>query len=114
MNKKPLQQDAEQLRCAAEAMRPDQQKLDKCSLRESEDFFRQLFDLHSDVMLLIDHQSGIIVDANPSAAQFYGYPLDVLRGSSVSQINAQTESVIYQQRQKAISESRIYFPLVID
>ena len=78
-------------------------------LRESEAFFRQLFDLHSDVMLLIDHQSGIIVDANPSAVQFYGYPLEILRGMSVSQINAQTESVISQQRQKAISGEQNIF-----
>jgi len=72
------------------------------TLQESESYFRQLFELHSDVMLLIDHQSRIIVDANPSAAQFYGHPLESLRGMHVSQINAQPESEIHPQRQKAI------------
>ena len=86
-----------------------QQRLPQCTLRESEDFFRQLFDLHCDVMLLIDYRAGIIFDANPSAAKFYGYPLEILRGMSVSQINAQTESVIYQQRQKAISGEQNIF-----
>jgi len=43
------------------------------SLRESEAHFRQLFERHSAVMLLIDHQSLTIVDANPAATQFYGY-----------------------------------------
>ena len=87
----------------------DQQKPDQSTLRESEAFFRQLFVMHSDVMLLIDHQSGIIVDANPSAAKFYGYPVEILRGMSVSQINAQTESAIHQHRQKAISGEQNVF-----
>lgn len=73
------------------------------SLRESEAHFRQLFERHSSVMLLIDHQSLIVVDANPAAAQFYGYPLESLRGMHVSHINAQPESEIYQQRQQAIT-----------
>ena len=72
-------------------------------LRESEASFRQLFERHSAVMLLIDHQSHIIVDANPAAAQFYGYPLESLRGMNVSRINAQSESEIHQQRQQAIT-----------
>jgi len=86
-----------------------QQNPSEQALRESEAHFRQLFELHGDVMLLIDYQSGIIVDANPAAAQFYGYPLESLRGMSVSRINAQHESEIYQQRQKAvIGEQEIF------
>ncbi len=91
---------------------PEQHGLDRVALRESEAFFRHLFDLHSDVMLLIDHQSGIIVDANPSAAKFYGYPLEILRGMSVRQINAQTESAIRQHRQKAISGEQNIFSFI--
>lgn len=81
------------------------------SLRESEAHFRQLFERHSSVMLLIDHQSLIIVDANPAAAQFYGYSLESLRGMHVSRINAQSESEIQQQRQQAIigAQNRFVF-----
>lgn len=78
-------------------------------LREADAYFRRLFELHRDVMLLIDFQSGIIVDANPAAAQFYGYPLEALRGMSVSRINAQHESEILQQRQKAIAGEQNIF-----
>ena len=78
-------------------------------LRESEAHFRQLFEMHRDVMLLIDYQSGTIVDANPAAAQFYGYPLESLRGMSVSRINAQQESEIHHQRQKAIAGEQNIF-----
>ena len=79
------------------------------ALRESEAHFRQLFERHNAVMLLIDHQSRIIVDANPAAAQFYGYPLESLRGMNVSRINAQPESEIRQQRQQAIIGERNTF-----
>lgn len=93
----------------ATAHQPERRKLDRRGMRENEAFFRRLFDLHSDVMLLIDHQPGVIVDANPSAARFYGYTIEVLRGMSVSQINAQTGAVIAQQRQKAISGEQNIF-----
>jgi diguanylate cyclase (GGDEF)-like protein/PAS domain S-box-containing protein len=79
------------------------------ALRESEAHFRQLFERHNAVMLLIDPQSRIIVDANPAAAQFYGYPLESLRGMNVSRINAQPESEIRQQRQQAIIGERNTF-----
>ena len=79
------------------------------ALRENETYFRQLFELHNDVMLLIDYQTRIIVDANPSAAQFYGYPLESLRGMNVNQINAQSESEIHPQRQKAIKGEQNIF-----
>ncbi|MDH2915503.1 MAG: EAL domain-containing protein, partial [Gallionella sp.] len=42
-------------------------------LRKSEGQFRQLFERPLTPMLLIDEQSGEIVDANHAACQFYGY-----------------------------------------
>jgi PAS domain S-box-containing protein len=48
------------------------------NLRESERRFRSMFESHAAVMLLIDPESGLIVDANPTAAQYYGYtPLEL-------------------------------------
>lgn len=79
------------------------------NLRESEVLFRQLFERHNAVMLLIDYQAGTIVDANPAAAQFYGYPLESLRGMKVSRINAQPEAEIHSQRQLAINGSQNSF-----
>ena len=72
------------------------------NLRESEEVYRQLFERHNVVMLLIDYESRVIVDANPAAVQFYGYPLESLRGMDVNQINAMPESEIHEQRQQAI------------
>lgn len=43
------------------------------SLLESEKRFRSMFERHHAVMLLLEPNSGQIVDANPAAANFYGY-----------------------------------------
>ncbi|NLH74864.1 MAG: PAS domain S-box protein [Verrucomicrobia bacterium] len=42
-------------------------------LRKSEARFRSMFNRHKAIMLLIDPESGAIVEANQAAAQFYGY-----------------------------------------
>ncbi|RPJ37248.1 MAG: PAS domain S-box protein, partial [Planctomycetaceae bacterium] len=48
-------------------------------VRESEERYRQMFERNHAVKLLIDPNSGAIVDANPAAAEFYGYSLEELR-----------------------------------
>lgn len=78
-------------------------------LRESEERFRQMFERHSAAMLLIEPQSGMIVDANPAAAKFYGYPLQVLRGKDIANINTLSESEIALERHAAVSQGRNYF-----
>jgi two-component system sensor kinase FixL len=42
-------------------------------LRKSEARFRSMFNRHKAIMLLIDPDSGAIVEANQAAARFYGY-----------------------------------------
>lgn len=78
-------------------------------LRESEERFRQMFERHSAAMLLIDPQSGEIVDANPAAANFYGYSLDVLPGMNIGQINTLTPAEVTHERQTALNEERNHF-----
>lgn len=79
------------------------------ALRESEERFRQMFERHTAIMLLIEPKSGEIVDANPAAATFYGYPLDVLRGMNIGQINTQDAVEIARERQEAEEQQRNYF-----
>ena len=78
-------------------------------LRENEERFRQMFERHSAVMLLIEPQSGLIVDANPAAARFYGYPLEALRGKTINRINTLSEAEIAQEMDLALREQRNYF-----
>ena len=56
-------------------------------LRESENRYRQMFEKHSSIHLLIDPISTELVDANPAAAEFYGYPLPKLKQMNVADIN---------------------------
>jgi diguanylate cyclase (GGDEF)-like protein/hemerythrin-like metal-binding protein/PAS domain S-box-containing protein len=78
-------------------------------LRESEERFRQMFERHSAVMLLVEPRSGMIVDANPAAANFYGYPLENLRGKDIRRINLQSETEVVLEMQQAIKEERNFF-----
>jgi diguanylate cyclase (GGDEF)-like protein/PAS domain S-box-containing protein len=75
-------------------------------LQDSEALFRQLFERHNTIMLLIDCQSKTIADANAAATKFYGYPLESLRGMHVSKINAHPESDIDPLRQQVIQGER--------
>lgn len=75
-------------------------------LQDSEALFRQLFERHNAIMLLIDYQSKTIADANAAATKFYGYPLESLRGMHVSKINAHPESDIHPLRQQVIKGER--------
>jgi len=50
------------------------------ALRERQEFFEHIFISGAAIKLLLDPQTGQIVDANPAAASFYGVGLDQLRG----------------------------------
>ncbi|MBI9085656.1 MAG: transporter substrate-binding domain-containing protein [Desulfobacterales bacterium] len=48
------------------------------NLRESEEKYRQLFEMESDAIFLIEKDSGRILDANTAAETLYGYPRKAL------------------------------------
>jgi PAS domain S-box-containing protein len=56
-------------------------------LRQSEERFRLLFEAHSAVMLIFDSYSGLIMDANKAAADFYGWSVEELRNMRIHQLN---------------------------
>ncbi len=53
----------------------------------SEALFREMFKANEAVMLLIDPNTGQIVEANQAAARYYGYPLENLVQMKIQQIN---------------------------
>ncbi len=53
--------------------------------------YEQLFRYHSAVMLLVDAETGCIIEGNPAAASFYGYPDGALCGMSVNVIGTMGE-----------------------
>ncbi len=64
-----------------------ERKLAEQTLRESEGLFRSLFEEHPAVKLIIDPETGAIVDANTAASEFYGWTLDELRQMRITDIN---------------------------
>ena len=57
------------------------------ALKESERLYRQLFVGHSAMMILVDPDTGSIVNANLAAADYYGYPLEAMQLINIRQIN---------------------------
>ncbi|MBB4287071.1 PAS domain S-box protein [Roseospira goensis] len=60
-----------------------QRKRAESALRQSEHLFRQLFDADPVAKLLVDPETGVIVNANASAARFHGHPPAALNGHSL-------------------------------
>ncbi|MCW0481165.1 PAS domain S-box protein [Gaoshiqia sediminis] len=71
-------------------------------LRDSEEKFRSLFNDHSANKLLIDPEQGIITDANLAAAEFYGFPVEALRGMKISTINTTSPEELNEKIQGAL------------
>ena len=78
-------------------------------LKERERLFRSIFEDNCSAMLLLDPSTGTIVDANPSACAFYGYPRPVLTDMQIMQINTLSREAVLKEMQKAESEERTYF-----
>jgi two-component system cell cycle sensor histidine kinase/response regulator CckA len=78
-------------------------------VRRSAERFRLLFQKHTAVMLLVDPDTGQIVDANAAAERFYGYPSGELRRMHIEDINTLSEEEVRSIRFKTLREDRNYF-----
>ena len=78
-------------------------------LRSSEMRYRQMFEQNRAVQLLIDRESGGIVDANAAAAEYYGYSLEDLRRMNLSDISTATSTQWTHELNRTGNEGRGYF-----
>ena len=81
----------------------------EAALQESEERFRRMFDEHDAIMLMIDPKTGIIRDANASAARFYGYPREHLCQMKIQQINTLPDDEVARQRALAFENKCNHF-----
>ena len=65
----------------------NQRKYIENALRESEQRYRQMFESNQAIKLVINPKNYIIENANPAAAEFYGYEIGELEGMHISKIN---------------------------
>ena len=70
-------------------------------LSEREEQYRSLFQNNHAVMLLIDPETGDIVDANPAACSFYGFSREELTAKKITDINTLTNRQVSQEMRKA-------------
>ena len=81
----------------------------KRELQESEKLFRQMFSTHHAIMLLIDPDTGEIVNANTAASRYYGFSVDELRQMTIQQINTMSAEEVAYERIRAAEEKRNHF-----
>jgi PAS domain S-box-containing protein len=79
------------------------------TLRESEERYRSLFKNNHSIMLLIDPESGDIVDANPAAISFYGWSFEELTCKKITDINTLTKDQVFREMERAKKEKRQHF-----
>jgi len=79
------------------------------ALQKSEERFHNMFAKHHAVMLIIEPDTGDILDANLAAERFYGYPIDRLRSMKITDINSLPPDQVVEERRRAVSEERNYF-----
>ncbi len=79
------------------------------NLKESEERFRLMFEKNEAIMLLVEPDSGAIVDANDAAAGYYGYRRETLGEMSITDINCLPPEEISIEIQRAKHEERNYF-----
>ena len=82
------------------------------ALQASERRFREMFEEHSAPMLLIEPESGTIVQANDAAASFYGYSRAALTDRRIQTINQLDADEIAEKRREALAHqhNRFVFP----
>lgn len=78
-------------------------------IQESERRFRSLFENSAVTMLLIEPSTGMIVNANPAAANFYGYSRGQLLSMNINEINLLSPEEVTQEMRLAKERRRNYF-----
>ena len=79
------------------------------ALRETAERFQCLFEDHHAVMLLIEPDTGQILDANQSAERFYGYSRTTLKTMLITEINVLSPDEVKKEMQRAEQGTLNYF-----
>jgi len=85
------------------------EKQAEMALRESEEKFRNLFQKHAAIKLIVDPETAYILEANETAAKFYGWSIDELKQMNISQISTFPPEVLKKRMQEILSWEKTYF-----
>ena len=76
------------------------------ALRASEERYRQIFSNHSAVRFIVDPESGLIVEVNDAACEFYGYTHGEMTGMRIAELNTLSPDELKEKMQGA-SEGKL-------
>ncbi|HOG08905.1 MAG TPA: PAS domain S-box protein [Smithella sp.] len=79
------------------------------SLKATQDNYRRLFEDHSAVKLIMDPETGAILDANFAAANYYGWTREEMKQMKISQINILSPDEIKHEMDKVMQEHKVHF-----
>lgn len=78
--------------------------------RESRDLdYREIFERHQMVRLIINAESGKILDASKEAENFYGYTREALLSMNIADLNTLGKEEVKKEMKAATLEKRNYF-----
>lgn len=86
-------------------------KIEESTLRENEDYFSRMFDVHDVVQLVISPDNGRIINANKAAENFYGWTRDQLCSMNIKQINTASPEKVKALMQSILLHERDHFSL---
>jgi len=90
------------------ALIEDRRRAEKL-LKISEQQYRSLYINNIAAILIVDPETAEIVDANPSACSFYGYPKNILTSMKISDINVMSDDEIAKEMERAKNENKKLF-----
>ena len=76
---------------------------------QARQYYEEMFRNNTAPKLLIDPESGAIVDANPAALDYYGYALAAIKQLHIQDLNCLTEAEVRAQMAQACSAQRRHF-----
>ena len=85
------------------------QRQTEASLIQSEKHFRDMFEGHSAIMLVIDPDTGFILEANKAAIAFYGWTIDAIRKLRIQDINTLSHEEVSTAIEQTKSGEKNYF-----
>lgn len=88
-----------------------ERKKNETALRQSEEEYRNLFDNHSAVKLLLNQHTQIIINANQAAIRFYGYNKKQLIGMRFSDLNTFPETNLSVYFEQIITNQNNHFEI---
>ena len=106
-----LQSQGEELQAQYEEISElwEQSRVTEAALRANEERFRNMFERHKAIMLLVDPDNGAIIDANAAAAEFYGRSSEELRRMKIQSINLLPSGETAVLMREVLLEQRSHF-----